>query len=596
MDTISLFLCHNVDPTEQKATQILDQLYIKLQEEGVKVIDYPGSPSEDDFQEFFQQQLPECQWFVLFQTPGAVSLPAVRQAVNTALKLVEQRQMEGIVRVIAGPDEPQDLPPEWADIPTCDATYDVARAAEKLLMYLEGEEEKSAPLRAAPPLAPPMPRPSMPLPAPGVPISSQFDRPPLPPSRLAKLGRALNNSYQDLRYDRKKLLILVSILLLLTLAGSGLGFYLTRPAPVVVHKPTPVVQIPVYGQLYFFSTDMAIVSANTHTMDGVDISLQHLLPLAKGNSYYAWLLPDIANESGSTLLLGQFTPDDDNKAHITYQSPVQKNLLAGDSRFLITEESTSPEPSAPTADQSKWRYYGVFPQDPSSTASSHFSALDHLRHLLVSGPASMMDEHSPVLAGGLAVWLVQNVHLIFELAAQARGTNTPPSPAQIRGYCVQILDLLDGKSSVGKDVPDNTPWLFTNSSVANKPILTLDPDAMVPGYIHDIETHLLGFAVSPGVQHSQQVLAGQTDTDLNNVEQALEQAREAAKQLVAMEDKQLLDPGVVAQLDTLANASMSAYAGQLNLATGARQGGVIAVFDHLQQMAQFPIYHYPLKA
>jgi hypothetical protein len=502
--------------------------------------------------------------------------------------------MEGIARVVAVPSDPQDVPPEWADLPTYDATYDVARAAEKLLLHLSGEDEQAGPLRVAPPLAPPVTLPAIPLPAPGVPMSSQFDRPPLPPSRLARFGRALSNGYQDLRYDCKKLLIIVSILLVLTLVGSGLGFYLTRPAPVVVHKPKPVVQIPVYGQLYFYSTDMAIVTATTHTLDAVDITLQNLQPLAKGDSYYAWLLPDVANESGSSLLLGQFTPED-GKAHLTYQSPIEKNLLAVDSRFLITEESTSPVPDAPTADQGKWRYYGAYPQTPSSTTSSHFSALDHLRHLLVSGPTSMMDDHSPELAGGLAVWFVQNVHLIFELASQARGSSTLPSPAQIRGYCVQILDLLDGKDSVGKDVPDNTPWLFNGSTVASKPILTLDPDAMVPGYIHDIETHLLGFAVSPGVQSSQQALAGKTDTDLNNVEQALEQARDAAKQLVAMDDKQLSDRSVIAQLDILANASMSAYAGQLDLASGDRQGGVISVFDHLQQLAQFSIYHYPLQ-
>jgi hypothetical protein len=39
----------------------------------------------------------------------------------------------------------------------------------------------------------------------------------------------------------------------------------------------------------------------------------------------------------------------------------------------------------------------------------------------------------------------------------------------------------------------NTPWLFAGSTIADKPILTLDPNAKVPGYIHDIESHFLGF-------------------------------------------------------------------------------------------------------
>lgn len=600
--TTSLFLCHNVDQNEPKETQMLDQLYIKLQDEGVKIADYPGSPAEEGFQTFLQEHLPACQWFILFQTPGIVALPEARQAVNVALKLVEQQQMEGIVRVIATPSTSQDVPQEWEDLPTYDATYDFERAAERVLLHISGEEERTAPTLFAPPLPVSAAFPESPFTTSAPPFTtsapslpSDFDRPPAPPSRLARLGRALHNSYQDTLYDRKRRVIVLSVLLLFTLLGSGLAFYFTRPAPVVPPKPKPVIQIPVYGQLYFYSTNMAIVVATTHIMDAVQVDLQHLKQPAKGNSYYAWLLPDVANENGSTLLLGQFTPEDDGSAHITYQSPVEKNLLGTESRFLITEESTSPLPDSPTADQSKWRYYGVFPQDPSPTASSHFSALDHLRHLLVSGPASMMDAHSPELSGGLAVWFLQNIHLIFELASSARGSNTLPSPAQIRGYCVQILDLLDGKDSVSQDVPDNTPWLFPGSMIASKPILTLDPNAMVPGYIHDIEAHLLGFAVSPGIQHSQQVLAGQADTDLNTVGQTLGQARDIAKQLVAMTDQQLAAPSVIAQLDALANASMDAYAGQLNLATGTRQGGVIAVFDHLQQLAQFSLYHYPLQ-
>ncbi len=582
----SLFLCHNIDQTEPKETQILDQLYRKLQDEGAKIADYPGSPAEEDFQSFLQQHLPTCQWFILFQTPALVSLPAVRQAVNTALKLVEQHKMAGVVRLIVTPSAPQEVPPEWANLPTYDATYDFARAAEKLLLHLSDEQEKSGATLFAPPIA----SASVATPVPATVMPPDYDRPPLPPSRVVKFGRALRNGTQDMFYERKRLVIVLSILLLLALAGSGLGLYLTRPASAAHTKAQLATQPPVYGQIYFMSTDMAIIAATTRTLDEVEINLQHLKSPAEGNSYYAWLLPDVASENGASVLVGQFAPEN-GSATLKYQSPGEHNLLATQSRFLITEESTSPLPDAPTADQSKWRYYGVFPQAPDPTDSSHFSALDHLRHLLVSGPASMMDAHSPILKGGLAVWLLQNVHAISNLALLARGNDAPPSPGIISYYCVEILDLLDGKGSISQDVPQNTPWL-AGSTIASKPILTLDPNAMVPGYIHDIESHLLGLAGSPGVLQSQQALAGEIDTELNTVEQILKQAHDIAKQLVFMTDQQLKDASTIPLLDALANESMDAYVGQLDPTTGLRQGGVISAFDRLQLLAQFPVYQY----
>jgi hypothetical protein len=615
MVTTSLFLCHNVDPTEQKETQVLDQLYLRLQDEGAKITDYPGSPAEEDFQPFFQQHLPRCQWFVLFQTPEIVSLPTVRQAVNTALKLAERHQIEGVVRFIAIPSAPQDVPPEWSGLPTYDATYDFDRATEKLLLRLSGEESNneaalftrppmsmSAPTISAPRLpvsrsAPRLPvarsAPTAPLPfpasanTPAMPLD--FDRPPAPPSSMARFGKSMRNGYQDMLYERKRLVVILSILLILTLLGTGLGLYFTRP--VARAKPNPVPPVPTYGQLYFLSTNMALVQATTHTMDAVTINLKNLKQPANGNSYYAWLLPDVSSENGSTILVSQFTPQD-GAAQLKYQSPIERNLLATESRFLITEESTSPMPEAPTADQSRWRYYGTFPQMPSSADSSHFSALDHARHLLVSGPMSMMAMNSPELPGGLGVWLLQNVHFIFERASEIRGSDTSATPLQIVASCVQILDLLDGKDFVAHDVPQNTPWL-AGPTIANKPLLTLDPNAMIPGYIHDIEAHLLGFASSPGVTQSQQTLAGQLDVELNEVQQTLMQVHDIAKQLAAMNAQQLGDPSIIPQLDTLANASMDAYAGRLDPTTGTRQGGVIAVYDHVQQLAQFPVYQYP---
>jgi hypothetical protein len=421
-------------------------------------------------------------------------------------------------------------------------------------------------------------------------MPADFDRPPAPPSRVARFVKGLRNGYQDTLYGRKRLVIMLSILLVLVLVGAGLGFYFTRPLTGKA-TPKPVASAPIYGEVYFISTDMAIVEATTHTLDSVEVNLQNLKPPAQGNSYYAWLLPDTTVENSASVLLSQFTPQN-GAAHFTYQSSIEKNLFATESRFVITEENSSPVPEAPSPDHSKWRYQGEFPQTPNPTDANHLSALDHLRHLLVQGPTSMMDEKSPELPGGLGVWLLQNVHLVFELAADARGTTNSPNLARTNADCVTILDLLDGKSYVHNDVPAHTPWLFAGSNIATKPILTMDPNAAVPGYIHDIASHLLGITVSPGVSQNEQTLAGQIDADLNSLEHLLMGVHDIAKQLVSMVSQQALDSTFIPQLDALANEAIDAYVGKLDPITGARTGGAISIYDHLQQLAQFPVYQY----
>lgn len=629
-----IFLCHNIAQTEQTATQALDQLYMKLQDEGAKIIDYPGSLTEGGFLPFFQQQLPSCQWFVLFQTRAIVALPEARQAVNTVLKLVEQQRMEGIVRFIVEPSDPDEVPPAWSIIPAFDATYDFSRAMEKLVLHLSSARSMpsatmvSSPPPPAPPYMgntmvappptphlnnamvappptphfnnamvapPPTPHLSNALvPSPGTPhlsnaVSSfNYDRPPAPPSRMAKWGKNIRNGYQDLLYEHKRLVVTLSILIILALLGSGLGFFFLRPGPVA-HHPKPIPPIPTYGQIYFSSTNLNVAVAHPHTLDQVDAYLKNLKPPASGNSYYAWLLPDIAHTDNSTIAMGQITLDDNKSAHLTYVSPNQSNLLATVGRFLITEEPTSPQPVTPSADHTKWRYYGAIPQTPNPNDTNHFSALDHLRHLLANGPVTMMDNEGSI-PGGLAFGFVQSTQLVFTWAEIASASHSQAKLSTLRTNLISILDALDGKSYVKQDVPSDPPTPLLYKPV--KPLLTLDPNAMVPGYTHDIEEHLLGISNSPGVTQNLQTLAGNIDGEMNQIDLMLGKAHDDAKQLEAMQDQDLLKDSSVPMLDDLANQLMSAYIGYLNPTTGVRQSGAIAIFDRLQQLAQFSVYTY----
>jgi hypothetical protein len=292
------------------------------------------------------------------------------------------------------------------------------------------------------------------------------------------------------------------------------------------------------------------------------------------------------NPNGSTVALGQFTPDN-GSTHITYQSPDQSNLLAAAGRFLITEEPTVPQPGTPTADQSKWRYYGELPQNPNPNAPNNFSALDYLRDLLARGPISMQ-RNAGSLSGGLGFWFWQKTQEVFERAGTATGNDSQKRVSAMRADAICILDLLDGKSLVRLDVPQGTPGVCTSA----KPLLTLNSNAVTPGFIHDIERGLLSFASSPGVTKAQQTLAGDIDTELNQVDPILEQVRNDAKQLVAMSNQDLRSSSSIPLLDDLANQSMNAYVGQLDPTTGSRQGGAISIFDHLQKLAQFSVVAY----
>jgi len=585
MAATRIFLCHNIDKTSQRATQVLDQLRARLQEEGSEVVSYPDSPDNDDFLTFLQQQIPACNWFILVQTPEAIALPQMHQAVATALRLVEQQRLEGIVRLIALPSDSEDAPQEWETIATFDATQDPARAIEKLVLRLSAQGPVGTGAGAGPIPISALVTPHLNNALP----SLTYDRPPAPPSGFKKFRQTLKLGYQDLTYKRKGLMVSLLLILLFLVLFASVGVILLHVLPSQAKvPPTPVPQAPIYGHVYFYSTNQAITQATSNIMDEVDIYLQNLKSPAAGNSYYAWMLPDVNNSDGRIIAIGQFTPDN-GSAHLTYKSPTQTNVLGEVSRFLVTEESASPQPNNPTADQSKWRYYGIFPQTPDLNDTNHYSALDHLRHLLVSGPVSMTNNPG-FLPGGLGVWFLQNVSYLYYWSLTARGEETYDLTA-MHNDVVRMLDVLDGASIVNQDVPQKTPLLI-GSPYSQKPLLTLDPNTMIPGYIDDIEAHLLGFSGSPGVTSEQQALSGQIDSQLNALKVVLDQIRADAKQLVTMTISDLNSPTAQSTIYDLTNQAANAYFGETNAITGVHQGGVMAFFEQLQQLARFTITTY----
>ncbi|MBX5450587.1 hypothetical protein [Thermogemmatispora sp.] len=597
MSSPGVFICHDLDTKAHQELQILTRLRQRLEETGTTVTVYPGRASDDGFLPFLNQTLPDLQWFILFQTPAAAQSYQVRMAVNTALKLLEQRRLQGVVRFLASADgSPVEMPAEWTSLPTFDGSYDYPRAIEKLVLTLE-QDRAPLPVSASPQAVQALlPTPSLgssPASTPSTPTSlrspgqADYDRPVLPPNRLVPFG----GSFRDFDFgttERGRAIIGLSFLLVATLVlGTVMALLLTHPSQTPAGST-----IISYGHLQFFNTGLTGADNTTGICDGLDIHLQNLGTPQNGQSFYAWLLRD-KSQLGGALLLSKFTPVH-GRLDLRYTSPNHQNLLASYSRFLITEESASLTPDSPTADLTRWRYYAEIPQVPDPQAETvgnttvHYSNLDHLRHLLSGEP--QLDQLS--LHGGLSVWFFENVSKIFEWASTARGTGVPRDATEMHNALVKILDYLDGTELVAQDVPRGTP-ILVDPTVGRVPLLTLDEKALpVPGYIRHIELDLIALTSSPHSSAAQRQLAGQIDAELNRVKANLDQVRQDARQLVNMSPKQLLASSTFPLLDDLLSQARTAFIGEVNPATGVRSGGAVWIFDHMPELAALNVTPY----
>src|SRR5581483_4723434 len=127
----------------------------------------------------------------------------------------------------------------------------------------------------------------------------------------------------------------------------------------------------VLGRINFLSSEQVSETSNAGLNDEVQLDMHGIQPPAPGNSFYAWLLGD-QNAGDSTVIpLGKLTLDAGN-AHLLYKGDAQHtNLLGITSRFLVTEESATTTPVAPSPDYNTWRYYGMISQTPDPQDPNH---------------------------------------------------------------------------------------------------------------------------------------------------------------------------------------------------------------------------------
>ncbi len=316
----------------------------------------------------------------------------------------------------------------------------------------------------------------------------------------------------------------------------------------------------------------------------------HSLPTPPaGLTYYAWLMPDPADDVTPPLLLGILHPEQTKQVTLTYASPSHTNLLASYSGVRITEQPGGTPPSLPSQDPATWRWQGWIPNIPTPGDENHYSLLSHLRHLLAKDPTLEANN----LPGGLALWLTRNVTKVEEWVSAAQGSwqgaQTSPEEADfLHRQMVSILEYLDGQSYAWLDLPAGSPWLVDQAG-GKIGLIDRVQNQTPPAYLEHVDLHLEGLANAPGHTATQQQLALLVDRVTTRMEADLQQVRTDARALVKMNATQLRQAGNLALLDEMARLSLEVTSGWFDPQTGENIGGVLWIMERLQQLATIPI-------
>jgi len=383
---------------------------------------------------------------------------------------------------------------------------------------------------------------------------------------------------------RRGLLITLIVLLILVLIGSGVGTYFAFSASGSNKAATPTT-IPIFGHAFFVSS--GLLNPNPSSREGIadqlQINLSSIPSPHPGKSYYAWLLNKKGQEFFTPIFLGKLTV---NSGTVNFSYPGDStDLLASNSRFLITEEDAAIPPTSPSLDPSAWRYYAEFSQKPDPRNPKKYSLYDHISHLLAEDPTLKAQG----LTGGLDIWLFRNTEKILEWSGSARDAWQSKSVDFIRRQLTRILDYLDGATYVQADLP--TSPLLVNSTIARVPLLTFDVSKQdPPGYLYHIGTkHLHEIAQLPEATAEQKALAIHINVAINNVNLWLHGIRDDAVKLMNMTNDQLLGSDGRALLNDLATLANYAFVGQINPRTNQVSEGVVQIHYSIQRLATFDI-------
>jgi len=292
----------------------------------------------------------------------------------------------------------------------------------------------------------------------------------------------------------------------------------------------------------------ATFSSSPHGFnDEMKIILPSLPPLASGMTYNAWLITDQKQSDAEWLSLGTLTKDTTGSMQLLYPGDASHtDLLETHSALCVTTSAVNLLQPL----RSDCRYYGEITQTPNANdRPDHYSMLDHVRHLLASDPTlEALHIHNGLMANFDAQ--------VSKIAEWASATATETSMSMVHKHMVRILDALDGFCLVHNDVPAGTPLLVDTTSTS---VGVVRGSMQAPSYVGHIEKHMNGMLNSPGVSSSDETLARQMYRAMQIITSELSQVYVDAKQLVMMNDAQLMQSEPLLE-DLRSNAS-NAYSG-----------------------------------
>jgi len=395
--------------------------------------------------------------------------------------------------------------------------------------------------------------------------------------------------YPSIQRDRRSLIVVLFVLLaVLVVSGLAIGPMLLQSRAQSASSPLPGSHA-VVGQLLFLSSGQVQDNSSQGIADTVRLQLQMQYGPAAGKQYYAWLLPDQDNEEAPAILLGTINRRG-QLGLVTYSDPQHNNLLASTSRLLVTEQDASVTPLSPSTDHRDWRYVASIAQiRPLGTPYSPYNLLDHIRHLLVKEPT--LEAHN--LHGGLVIWLERSTGNLVAWSTSARDDWRSGSNAAIshmRHQLIRLLIALDGISYAPGELPMNTPYAgLVDPPTGNIGLLPIEPGQNFFSLVTDVDFHLQGVAASPGVSTDQQQGSAKILAVMDRIHGWLMKACDDDRSLLRMSDQQLQQSGALSLLNDLQMNAVSAYSGQIDQATGARQEGAQWVFQETQRLAEMEV-------
>lgn len=412
--------------------------------------------------------------------------------------------------------------------------------------------------------------------------------PPWPPQPITPLPIHVPLAAQKRPAMWRRVSLIAAMAALLIVAGVVLlpALLSAQPGLTTNARSLPAPAIATVGQVSFTSSGQLDPSSSKGFNDIVTVSLHSLSTPASGQSYYAWLMPDKADDNTQPLLLGRLAIVG-GKAQISYTHPNHENLLALYSRFEIAEQPSNEIPTTPPLNPKALRYEGVIPDTPTPGDEHQYSLLDHLRHLLAKDPT--LQEIG--LPGGLDIWLYRNSEKILEWSSAARDNWAGGQQTDLmHRHMVRILEYLDGLAYVftSGDLPAGSPVLV-DPKAGRIGLLELTQTQVLPGYLTHVDIHLHGLAGAPGHTQTQQDLAIKLDNALKTDTSLYQKIRQDAMKLVKMNATQLRSNDALSLLNDMVTMANLAYTGQFDPTTGGNTNGIAWIHSELQGIATMPV-------